>query len=639
MKKNIYMVQMNISNDKDFLYLPYSAGCVAAYALANTEFNNNFCIPEILFRRESVNEALSKMDRPWLVAFSCYIWNIEYNKALAKKIKETYPECIIVFAGHQVSRDASYLEMYPFVDYIIRGEGEEPFTALANAVLSNGSLSSINNISYRDGDKLITTPFKTCFDITNYPSPYLTGLFDKAMLEIPDCDYTATIETNRGCPYNCAFCEWCFSTDIRLFPLEKIKAEIDWVSNHKIEYCACADANFGIVKRDEEIAKHVIKARNITGFPKIFKPCYAKGSNETVFNAGRILNECGADKGVTVAYQTTNSNALENIGRTNLALEKFSALSAMYGDANIPTYTELILGLPGETFDSFSHGICDLLEAGQHNSMTVYDCQVYPNARVGDPEYQKKHAITVEKMKMHTIHYLPNFNGVNEFYYVVVATESMPKNQWVNSHLFSIMVQAFHHLGLVRLFALYLRTEKDLSYYEFYNSLFNYLFSSESTFLRPMFENLKRRRSDSNDNVTYQNDLFGKAGWYLEEGVFLEAVKNFDLFWSDIEPFLQKFYIESDVYSSLLDYQKRLLRMPGKTELTVESDYDFYSFFENIYEGKPSHLKKEHIRLDISLEKDIRDWETYAKEIIWHGKRHSATLCTNAYEKVTVIKS
>ena len=71
--------------------------------------------------------------------------------------------------------------------------------------------------------------------------------------------------------------------------------------------------------------------------------------------------------------------------------------------------------------------------------------------------------------------------------------------------------------------------------------------------------------------------------------------------------------------------------------LTVESDYDFYSYFENIYDDRYAPLEKKKTRLDITLEKKIDSWADYAREIIWFGKRRSATLCTNSREKVEVI--
>ena len=205
-------------------------------------------------------------------------------------------------------------------------EGEETTAMFLKAFASEGDISSIPNLSFRKDGKVITTEKYIPQDLSNYPSPYLSGAFDNLLEENPSIEFHAILETNRGCPYTCAYCEWCSSKNIRQFPIEKIKKEIEWVASHRIKYCYCADANFGILDRDVEIAKYVIEQKKKYGYPDVFKPTYAKNSDDTVFKAGYILNKNNADKGVTLSYQTLNPDALENIGRKNMTLERFSSL-------------------------------------------------------------------------------------------------------------------------------------------------------------------------------------------------------------------------------------------------------------------------------------------------------------------------
>ena len=88
-------------------------------------------------------------------------------------------------------------------------------------------------------------------------------------------------------------------------------------------------------------------------------------------------------------------------------MEHFSTLMQKYNEAGIPTYSELILGLPGETKESFCKGICRLLENGQHNSVSVYHCEVLPNSELALPEYVDKHKIEVIKVAFNHIHSAP----------------------------------------------------------------------------------------------------------------------------------------------------------------------------------------------------------------------------------------
>ena len=636
MKRNIYISQFFVAYN-DFAYLPYGAGCLVAYAWNDEEIKSKFNLGELFFMREKPEEVMARVEDPFIFSFSCSVWNMEYNKVLAQKIKEKYPDCFIVFGGHNVPFNTSLLEELPYVDALIHGEGEISFTNLIKAV-DSGDFSSLTNTSLRLNGKIVETPSESyCVSLDDIPSPYLTGVFDGFFDAFPDVDFHAIIETNRGCPYSCAFCNWCFTEKIRYFPMEKVKAEIEWLAERKILYCYCADSNFGISKRDLEIAQYVVDVNKKSGYPKIFKPCYAKNSDDYVFEIGKLLNDNGVDKGVTLAYQSFNPETLENIGRTNLDVEYYTKLNARYSEAGIPTYTEFILGLPCETYESFCNGLCHLLDAGQHNSMAVYVCQVYCNAPLAQPEYKEKFGLKWERVPFLGIHYTPNFNGIQEYYDAIVETSTMSREEWVKANVFSVVLQGFHHLGLLRCFAIYARYELDMPYTEFYNKLYDYIFSDDSKYIFELFEMIRTKQGDTkNAEWYYKNDTFGSVGWFLEEGVFLDLVYHSDVFWNEIYDFLASLGIEKDIFDNLYNYQKSIIRMPGQRVVEFETDYDFYNYFENIYDNNRQPLEKRKNRLTIELEKQVDEWDVYAREMIWFGKRRSATLCTNAREKINV---
>lgn len=637
MKKNVYLVQANVTYSDFIAYLPYAAGCIMAYALNDKEITGQYDFGDILYRRHTVEESLEQIKDPAVVGFSCYIWNMEYNKALARAVKGRYPDCRIVFGGHNIPFDTSLLENEPYIDVLMHGEGERGFTELLKA-FAKGDISGVDGISYRkDGVCVMNRPSDKCLPVEDLPSPYLMGLFDKMLERDPQIGFQGTLETNRGCPYTCAFCDWCFSEKIRFFPMEKIKAEIDWMAEHKIPYCYCADSNFGIAERDLEIAEYIVKRHNETGYPAVFKPCYAKNSDDLVFKIGCILNATGVDKGVTLAYQSMDPQVLENIGRRNLDVQYYTDLNARYSAVGIPTYTELILGLPGETYGSFCKGLCALLEAGQHNSMTVYTCQVYCNSPIAQPEYRDKYGIRWERQRLHGIHYPANFNGVQEYYDVIVETRDMSKADWVRANMFSVTLQSFHHLGLLRCFALYARHELNISYFDFYNRLLDYIFSDETKYIYKLFAKIRHDTEDTaHSDWCYQNDIFSKVGWYFEEGIFLDLAYNFEEYKKDIAGFVASLGIKEDIMNALFDYQCAIIRKPGQEKVTVTSEYDFYTYMENIYEDRYAPLEKKKTMLTVYPAKKIDSWDVYAREIIWYGKRRSATLLTNPFDRKEV---
>ena len=620
--KKIYFVQVGFEFDGS-VYLPYAAGTIIAYCQSVKEINDEYEFSDIIFRREKLQTALDKIDSPFAVGFSCSVWNMEYNKALAKLIKQAYPECRIIFGGH--SAVINNLEE-DYVDFVVLGEGEETFAALLQG-LSDGDISNVNNIAYKNSGVTVINDRSYSKNIEHYPSAYLSGAFDKIIAENKGIDFLAVLETNRGCPYSCSYCDWCADKKTRFFPMEKVLAEINWLSENKIAYCFGADSNFGMFERDYDIALALVEAKKKTGYPEVFRPCYEKNSADRVFRICSTLNSMGMDKGATMAYQTLCDEALENIGRKNLTMEHFSSLMKRYNEAGIPTYSELILGLPGETKESFCRGICKLFENGQHNSVSVYHCEMLPNAELSQPESIDKFKIETIKVAFNHIHSAPDKNEeVKEYSYLVRSTSTMSREDWVYSNLFSVCVQTFHSLGLLRYFAMYLRKEKNISYFDFYTALLGFIMSSTGrlgalwTSFRDKYE--KSLEGDWN----YYNEAFGNVTWFFEEGAFLEIVNDYDSFIQELLPFLAGYDVEDKLSEELLSYQKLMIRKPFDKETEQNYSYNFYEYFDSILKKEPVALQKRDIIIKISPMTTYNDLPLFAKETVWFGRRRGATM-------------
>lgn len=626
--KNVYFVQVGFGFDGS-VYLPYAVGTMLAYCKQDAEINRIYKFPDIIFRREKLKDAVEKINEPYLVGFSCSVWNIEYNKALAKLIKEKYPQCIIVFGGHSVNENSELIETEEYIDILMLGEGEETLHSLL-LKLDSGSLSEVSNIVYRKDGEIFKNKRAYCMDISKYPSPYLNGIFDEIMEKNPQTDFLAVLETNRGCPYSCTYCDWTAGRKMRFFPLEKVFAEIDWLSEHKIAYCFCADSNFGMFDRDIQVAEALIAAKKKNGYPEVFRPCYEKNSDERVFKICSALNSVGMDKGATMAYQTLSDEALANIGRKNLTMEHFSSLMKKYNQAGIPTYSELILGLPGETKESFCRGICRLFENGQHNSVSVYYCEILPNSELAQPEYVEKHGIEIMKVGFNHIHSAPQKDEeVKEYSYLVRSTATMSREDWVYANLFSICVQTFHSLGILRCFAMYLHEEKGLSYYDFYSALLQFILSGGGK-LNKLWNTFKVKYESSFDgDWNYYNEAFGNVTWFFEEGAFLEIVNSYDEYFEELTEFLKKYDFDSEFFIQLAKYQKTIIRKPIDRKCKVDFEYDFHNYFDNITMGVASELKKERTELTVTPKTEYNEFADYAKETVWFGRRRGATIFGN----------
>jgi len=630
-KKNLYMVQVDhlYGNEEKSIYLPYTAGLLAAYALSDPDVARHYELKGFVFWRQPIEEAAASMDAPFLVGFSCYIWNTEYNKALAKKIKEIYRECVTVFGGHNVPNNTLMLEQCGYIDVLVHGEGEDAFKALLSAFASNGDLAGIHNISYRnDSGEIVKTCVSPVEDI-DLPSPYLEGLFEPLFSQ-GDFNFCAVIETNRGCPNHCTYCDWGrLGQKFKIFPLDKVLKEIDWMAEHKIEYFWCADSSFGLFKRDMIIIDRLIERKLETGYPKTFKANYAERREVEVYEMCKKLNAVGMNKGATLSFQSLDPTVLKNINRQNITMERFAEMMALYNDAQIATYAELILGLPGETYESFRNGIETLLEAGQHNALNLHALVLLPNSQMADPAYRKKHGIQTVKTEFLQFHCEKAQDDIPEYYDLVVSTASMDSSMWVQSMMFFIFLQNFHQLGLLQFFAIYLYYETNLKYCEFYDKLLEWSKTNEHTLCGEIYASFNSKLSGvsvGKGSRSYINPIYGNTVWPLEEAVFLEILPNIERFYQEIEDFLHLFEIEQSVYSSLLAYQKGMLKQPNQRRAEIVLAYDLHHYFKRIYVHSYAKLEQKKNIIHAADKKYAKTWKDYAVGNVWYGRNDSRTL-------------
>ena len=161
--------------------------------------------------------------------------------------------------------------------------------------------------------------------------------------------------------------------------------------------------------------------------PQQIRAAYAKNSDQRVFQISKSLNEAGMSNAVTLSTQSLDAKTLDVIKRTNIKIEDFANLMIDYRRENVSTYTELIIGLPGETYDSFVHGINQLLDTGQHEGLNVYLYSVLPNSERTAPIYMAEHGITSVEMPTLLLHSTLVGDGLQEHSQIVVETNSFSR--------------------------------------------------------------------------------------------------------------------------------------------------------------------------------------------------------------------
>jgi len=449
---NVYFNEYNVQMG-DTSYLPLTSGLLRATAEQSETILAHYNFKPFIYAIDSLKTIVGKYyDVPAIAAFSLSMWNEQLSLSVAKKVKEIYSDCLIVMGGAQCPHEpTAFMRQHPFVDVCVRAEGELAFADVLEKLIVGRDFKGIPAVTWRSGDaihiNLDERPFSR--DLDMFPSPYLEGLFDDLVETAP---FQAIIETNRGCPFHCTFCYWGkggLSRKYKYYGLERVYGELEWCAKHEIKYIFNADSNFGMNKRDEDIANYLVSLKERTGFPDKFRTCFGKNTDEKIFRIGSLFHKHDLEKGITLARQSNDEGVLKNIKRGNISMDTYRNLQEKFNEENIPIYSELILGLPGETVETWERGIEELLEAKLKNQLFIYFCQVYPNTDLGDPEYQREFGIETVKIELNEIHgSIRKDDWVPEIEEIIIKTNSMTTEEWRKMAKLSWMMMLMHSLKL-----------------------------------------------------------------------------------------------------------------------------------------------------------------------------------------------
>lgn len=623
LKRKLYFLQVNYIYGKS-AHIPYTAGQISAYAFADKDVAENYSLERIFFLREPIDSLLEKIDDPSVVAFSTYLWNSNYNKEAARRIKEKYPDCVIVFGGHHVAPGGGLLEECPQIDYLLHGEGEVTFRRLLRALIGLDRAEDIPGISVRTENGILTTPEAVACEC-DFPSPYLEGYFDRILVENPDLVFMALIETSRGCPNSCAYCDWSsMKSKIRKFPIERVYGEIEWMGKNRIFGLGSADSNFGMFSRDGEIADKIIETKKATGYPVKFQTSYEKNSSKKVFDIGLKLEKNGLSKGVTLSFQSMDKTTLRNIGRENISTEFFSELMNLYNEAGIATYTELILGLPGETVQSFVDSLDSLLNLGQHNSIYIHNCEWLPCSIMGQKDYIERYKIQKSLIPLNQPHRsASDIDEIPEYSSIVTSTYSMTNKDWKLMNIISAVVQACHHMGLMQFFALYLYNEGLSSYKNFYCSFVDYFYPRHESSVGRALHRIEEKLDDvlaEKGTLSICDSRFGDILWTFEEYLFLCLTYESDEFYAELKEFIDGFGIDGEISEELMKFQRGITKHPFNVTAEFELSYDFLDYFRRIVDGEKPTLEKADNTVSVKAER-FDSWARFAEVVAWFSRK------------------
>lgn len=595
---NVYLIQPNYRTGfkkHQIPWLPYSVGTCWSYAITDKQIADNFKLKEIIYVRENIDSIIERADSNGVYLFSNYIWNWTYNKTLANKLKNTYPNSTVIFGGPGIPKDENLRKDIEHVDTFIHGMGEQ---ALMN--LLKNKLNRIKN------PKNITVPMKSLDDI---PSPYTTGLFDNIM-ELEDMGMRATLETNRGCPFPCTFCDWGSVAYKKLlkFPIEKIKGEIKWFSDNKIKTLNIADANVGVfAKRDEEWLMELVKYQKETGYPSAADAAWYKNSSERIMQLAKKTQEIGNNKSYTISMQSMNPKTLKEIKRQNLTIPEINNLLTKANKLGIRSFSEMILGLPYETKNTWIDGFTKILEAGQHSHLEAWFCQILPNSELGSPESIAKHEIKTIQLNDY-IGAVDRLDEINEEFSIVYSTKYMNFKDLIDSYMFSWLIINFHINGWTQIYSRFKRKYNNESFKEFYLKLLENIKSDSGIAGREY----KRVRNIVETYLTEGKINRNKFDfWVPAHSILYDSIKYLFMKDKELKSFLEKLFVidNKELQCNVIKLQNYFNTTPYEEYPTqIILDYNIAEYITHDEE-----LKQEKTTYDLCLP-DIKYLRNIHKE-------------------------
>lgn len=450
--------QQTISSD----VMPAAVGCVATYAATHLRPE-----PEIrVFKLpERLAEALEH-DTPDVIGLSNYAWNEDLSSQFARVIKARRPKVVTVFGGPNyptvAAEQEAFLRAHPMVDFYVVKEGEIAFAKLVEALVTAGfdpdrvpeDLPSVHRIA-SDGRFIASRTIERITDLADIPSPYLTGLMD----EFFDGVFLPIIQTNRGCPFACTFCVEgmdYYTKVAKTRTLDKIQAELEYIAERMARLrqerngrndLHVADSNFGMYKEDLEICRFIADTQRRHGFPEYINVATGKNHKERVLEAASLIN--GALR-LSGTVQSLDDDVLRNIKRSNIRTEEIMQLALAASRIGANSYSEIILGLPGDSRAAHFKSIRTIVEA-DFNTVCLYQLMLLPGTELATEE-------SVTRWRMETRYRLiPRCYGyydvlgepVNaaEIERICVASDSLTFDEYLDCRRMHLAINLFYNDG------------------------------------------------------------------------------------------------------------------------------------------------------------------------------------------------
>lgn len=348
---------------------PYPVACIKSWFHQHSKFGHQ-CDVRLFKHPQRFIDAFVT-ERPSIVGLSNYMWNLDLANSIAARIKERAPETVVVLGGPNYPLEDGdrerWFRAHPAVDLYVIGEGEEPFTRIADAWLESRDLEAVKRAGIDGCHSIIDGRLVKGSDVSPrisdldlIPSPYLHGYLDDFLEEIA---LTPLLESNRGCPFACTFCVDGIDarTKVHWKSAQRFEDELTYIAQrYKGKVLDLADVNFGMFKQDVAISTAITRVREQYGYPAYVHVATGKNQKSRVLECAEILK---GSLRLSASVQSLDRDVLVNIKRQNISTVELLKVARASNAADANTYSEVILGLPGDTKEKHMTTVLQLADA------------------------------------------------------------------------------------------------------------------------------------------------------------------------------------------------------------------------------------------------------------------------------------
>ena len=599
--KNILI--SNPSIDTKGSWLPLLWGLLKTYAEVDYEhketITNHYNWLKPIYHRASVSKILDMYpDTPIdVLGLSCYMWNWELNLELARVVKQRNPNCLIVAGGPQLSWQD--VDDYGVIDIIVMKEGERAFAdILYHYATSDDPMweSACTNVI------VPTKEIRTAIGklpIEELTSPWLHHRTEYENFTNDIIKWKRRVdtfwETNRGCPYQCTFCDWGSDTyaAVRKYDHQRILAEAEFFGTISVYFVFITDANFGMIPRDLEYAQALADSKKKTGHPVAAFFNTAKNKKVYVNAINRVLFDASMIYANQIAFQHTKLPVLSAIKRDNIPIEKMFSEMRDSWEVGIPVLPVLISANPGDTVELWKQCIDDTLTWGFHEDIRINDFALLANAPAAQRDYMDEWEIDVVNRRFPD--YPPskakteNENKTD----FIVSTKTFSRDDWVEMKCWSEMIQGLHHCPMLRFIAIYLHHYEGIPYRTFYQHMID-VHPILSKVRMEIEAHLYRYLEDEDEELFMNADDTMRVLVQPSDFAYIRLLNELDALYADLVDFIQReFSVDHAVLSDLVEFNKQMIITPDYNPVTgkqVELHHNWRELFSRIINACPQDV-------------------------------------------------